>query len=506
MSRSLPTSRLSHPKGIWQARLAWVMMLWTLLAEAHVGNPHVIFEGIVGTFPLRVVIRQPDVVPGLAEISLRVLSGSPTELTILPLHWSTDRGGAPRPDKAILVPGESNLYSAELWLMRKGAYGVEVTASGPGGGSVMIPVNSVAFERKAMPVSLSIIASALGLLLGAGILGIARAALRESTLPVGAPADAHQRLRGWLGLGLGSTIVAIAIFGGNLWWQVEEEAHRTRVLFRPLQHTLSVENEETPTPLHLKLTDSRMSQKNYALVPDHGKLMHLFLIDAQSPAQFVHLHPQRIDSRSFASELPNLAAGDYRVFADITHELGFSQTLTNRLTLPQPRTRRRPLSDGDDSIWQGQLEKGTKAQLPGGRTVQLQTGSLQAGSPVLLEASLSEPNGSPCALQPYLRMLGHAIVMRLDGAVFSHVHPSGTLSMAAAKRFANKVGGSLAEQEAEAICGDLSNMPAAELLALGSVGKVSFPFVFPSKGDYAIWIQARVSGTVLTGAFQVSIP
>ena len=506
MSLSSPTPKLPHPNGGWRALLIGVILLWSLLTEAHVGNPHVVFEGTVGTFPLSVVIRQPDVVPGLAEISLRVLSGSPAELTVLPLHWSTDRRGAPRPDKAILVPGETDLYSAELWLMSKGAYGVEVTASGPGGGRVMIPVNSLAYERKAMPLSLSIIASALGLLLVVGILGITRAALRESTLPAGAWADAYQRVRGWLGLGLGCTLVAIAIFGGNFWWQVEDEAHRTRVLFRPLQHTLSLEGEETPNPLKIKLTDSRMSQKPFALVPDHGKLVHLFLVNATPPERFLHLHPQRIDSRSFESELPNLPAGDYRVFADITHELGFSQTLTNRLTLPRDLTQRRSLSDVDDSIWQGQLEKGTRALLPGGRTLQLQVGDMRASRPVLLEASLSEPNGSPCALQPYLRMLGHAIVMRLDGAVFSHIHPSGTLNMAAAKRFANKAGGSLAEQEAEAICGDLSNMPAAELLALGSAGKVSFPFVFPSKGDYAIWIQTRVSGTVLTGAFQVSVP
>src|SRR5258708_16205656 len=42
-------------------------------------------------------------------------------------------------------------------------------------------------------------------------------------------------------------------------------------------------------------------------------------------------------------------------------------------------------------------------------------------------------NGSPATgLEPYMGMAGHAVFMRTDGEVFAHVHPAGSVSMAAA--------------------------------------------------------------------------
>lgn len=496
----------------WQrlARLPWLIAVLCLCiadtARAHVGNPHIIFEGNAGSVPLRVVIRQPDVVPGLAEISLRVLSGQPTELSVLPLHWNTDRKGAPRPDKAQLVSGETNLYAAQLWFMSKGAYGVEVTAAGPGGGSIMIPVNSMAFERKPMPFLLAAIVSVLGVVLIGGLLGIARAALKEGTLVPGAALDAGANRRAWIGTGLAIVVVLIAVVGGNAWWAMEDEAHRTRVLYRPLEHQVEIGGDAKAPTLTLTLSDRRMSQKPFALVPDHGKLMHVFLVNADAPSHFLHLHPERGAGNRFESKLPDLPAGQYRVYADVTHELGFSETLTNTLSIPATLAGAATLSDSDDGAWEGRLETGSSLKLDGGRTLQIRIDSAKARAPAVIEARFQEADGTPCTLEPYMRMLGHAVIMRLDGSVFSHVHPGGTLNMAAAKKFASKAGGTNAVQATEAVCGDLSAMPEAQALALGKSGKVGFPFVFPSSGSYAVWIQTRISGKIVTGAFQIQVP
>lgn len=484
-------------------------MCWVWIAvgaQAHVGNPHIVFEGNAGTIPLRVVIRQPEVVPGLAEISVRVLSGQPAELSVLPLHWNTDRKGAPRPDKAQLVSGETNLYAAQLWFMSKGAYGVEVTAAGPAGGSIMIPVNSMAFERKPMPFLLAAIVSVLGVVLIGGVLGIARAALKEGTIAPGGALDARASLRAWVGTALGIGIVMVAVFGGNAWWNVEDQAHRTRVLYRPLEHQVRVLDTEKEPSLEINLSDRRMSQPLFALVPDHGKLMHVFLVPAASPTHFLHLHSERGKGHRFEFKLPALPAGEYRVFADVTHELGFSETLTNTLSVPTAIAGAASLSDPDDAIWQGRLESGNKYALDGGRTLQLHIEAPKPGSPTLIEAAFQEADGGPCTLDPYMRMLGHAVILRLDGGVFSHVHPGGTLNMAAARKFASKSGGTNAVQSTEAVCGDLSAMPEAQALALGKSGKVAFPFVFPSSGSYAVWIQTRIAGKIVTGAFQIQIP
>lgn len=480
--------------------------------SAHVGSPHIVFQGRAGNFPVTVVVRQPDVVPGLVDIHVRVLEGQPTQVTALPMHASTGRNGAPRPDVAKRVEGETNLFTAQLWFMTRGAYGVEVAVQGEGGGGTLIvPVNSVALERRPMPNWLAGVACALLSLLAIGVICIAVAAARESTLPGDVLVGRDRRRWAWLGGVLGVMLIVGAIYGAQVWWKYEDDLHQTKVLFRPLEHAVSVEGQGVGTTLRLELTDARMASRSYRLLPDHGKWIHLFLVGMADPPAFAHLHPIRVGSSlTFTSAIPALPAGSYRLFADLTHEQGLTQTLTNRvelkaesttLTTPVPGG---PTSDEDDS-WSAPTVAG-EARVRMGTNLQMEMATpavCRVGEPVTLDFRVVEDAGAAVALEPYLRMLGHAVVMREDGAVFSHVHPAGTLSMAAARKFSLKDGGEPAAKAIDVLCGDLSALPEVQVLALGKAGRVTFPFVFPSPGKYRIWVQVKVDGQIKTGSFVV---
>src|SRR5947208_10167803 len=119
-------------------------------AEAHIGSPNVFLEDKAGEYSVRVVIRPPQVVPGLAEITVRVRE-TVQRVTVLPVFWRAGREGAPPPDEARRVRDETNLYSAELWLMKPGAYSVDVTIEGSRGkGTLVVPVNSMATNTRPM--------------------------------------------------------------------------------------------------------------------------------------------------------------------------------------------------------------------------------------------------------------------------------------------------------------------------------------------------------------------
>ena len=45
-----------------------------LVASAHVGSPDTYFEGSAGPYAVRVIVRNPGVVPGLAQITVRLLA------------------------------------------------------------------------------------------------------------------------------------------------------------------------------------------------------------------------------------------------------------------------------------------------------------------------------------------------------------------------------------------------------------------------------------------------
>src|SRR5438093_11793559 len=107
-------------------RLAlWLVLLGlTVSGEAHIGSPNVFFEGQAGPYPVRIVIRPPPVIPGLAEVAVRISTNGVRRVTALPMRWNTGRQGAPPPDEALPVRGETNLFSTELWFMQGGAQSV----------------------------------------------------------------------------------------------------------------------------------------------------------------------------------------------------------------------------------------------------------------------------------------------------------------------------------------------------------------------------------------------
>lgn len=494
----------------WLACLVGLLLFSALPSVAHVASPHIVFQGRAGVFPVTVVVRQPDVVPGLVEIHIRVLEGTPERVTALAMHSSTGRKGAPRPDVAHLVPGETNLYTAQLWFMTRGAYAVEVAIEGPRGGTLVVPVNSVALERRPMPLWLAAIASVLLICLAVGVIAICVAAARESTRSFSdsvASSGQRQRLRSWAGGALGLAIVVGAVFGARLWWNYEDTLHQSKVLFRPLQHSVRVSTNAEASRLTLELTDSRMSNRSYRLLPDHGKWVHLFLVGEGETPAFAHLHPVRDEgSQTYHSVLPPLPAGGYRVFADLTHEQGLTQTLTNRIEIAAVPGTGEAFSDPDDSWSAGQKASAEASRIGMDLRMTLNPSAApRVGRPVDLEASVMTDSGAAVALEPYLRMLGHAVVKRSDGGVFSHVHPAGTLSMAAARKFASKDGGEAAAKAIDVVCGDLDALPESEARVLGQLGRVSFPFVFPSAGDYRVWVQVKVRGAVVSGAFRVRV-
>ena len=112
-------------------------------------------------------------------------------------------------------------------------------------------------------------------------------------------------------------------------------------LYRPLHATAATRALGAELVLRLTIDDSSWTsqQRRWTpLIPDHGHVVHLFLVRDQDLGGFAHLHPLPRDSATFEASLPPLPAGRYRVYADIVHESGFAQTLVAMAEIGSPAT------------------------------------------------------------------------------------------------------------------------------------------------------------------------
>jgi len=485
----------------------FLSLVVSTVASAHIGSPNVLFDGTAGPYPVRVIVRPPSVVPGLAEVIVRVGAMDVQQVLIRPVFWRVGAAGAPTGDAIRRVAGQQNVYTGELWLMARGAYSVYVTVSGTrGSGTAIVPVSSFATGRLALPRALGAILIVLGGVLVAGLLTIIHAAAGESLVPPGEAVDADRRRRANVVTGVAGPLLALVIFGGAKWWNAEDADYR-RSMYRSPAADVSVTADASHRTLRLTVHDTARFHAIYAPVaPDHGKMMHLFLVKLPSMDEFEHLHPVQSDSLVFTSEVAGLSAGRYRLFGDITLENGLSLTVTNTVDLPESNGTVAP-SDSDD-VWTRNasattLAPGAAQALGDGFTMTWSGANppLSAKQTADLRFVVRDANGGVARLQPYLGMAAHAVVVRDDQSVFIHLHPMGTVAPASQKAFALRDRGDTTARgrlRPEALAADA--MPAMNMS-----GELTFPYEFPEPGRYRIWVQAKPASRVLTGTFDVDV-
>ena len=285
------------------------------------------------------IVRTPGVIPGLAQIAVRILSGEGVErVTVRPLRADVGLDGAPPPDLASLVWGETHLYSAELWLMTAGSYSVEVTVAGAEGeGTAFVPVLAVAERRLDMNRAVGFGLAGATLFLFVGAVTLFGAAVRESVLEPGVEPDTARRRRGRIAMAVGALLLGGVLGGGWTWWDAVDAEYRSRI-YRPWSTASEIAMTGAGPVLTLTIDDpgwrAAEGAPGAALVPDHGKIMHLFLVKADDLAAFAHVHPAAAGEAAFTVPLPRLPPGDYRIFADIVHESGFAPTLVDTVRVP----------------------------------------------------------------------------------------------------------------------------------------------------------------------------
>ena len=401
-------------------KISWLFLAAAVLAppalRAHIGSPAAIFDGTAGPYPVRVIVLPPPVVPGRAEINIRLLEDEPdpVKITVLPVNWRTGVDGAPPPDVALPVSGEPSLRHAELWLMTSGSYSVQVTVSGVrGSGLVIVPVLSVATERLPMSEVLSGMLTALGALLFVGAVMIVHAGARDSGRAADAPPTRRQVRHSYLATAAAILVFALLLYEGKRWWDADDRNYRTNEIYRalPLAATpfQAAGGQEV---INLRVADDADDPGSpLLLIPDHGKLMHLFMIREPQLDALAHLHPLPSVSpqRRFLGIAVSAAAGGALppLHADLTYETGFAATLTTTVDLPDttgvPEAAGPVRHDPDDSWFVG-----TPASSASGDYHLVRTGptAIQAGQDLTLRFTVQDRAGQPIALEPYLGMLG----------------------------------------------------------------------------------------------------
>jgi hypothetical protein len=223
--------------------------------------------------------------------------------------------------------------------------------------------------------------------------------------------------------------------------------------------------------------------------------------------RFYHLHPEKQDGQTFSQQLPSLPAGHYQIFADIVRASGFPDTMTAAVDLPEVPGKAPsgddseasapalgasvPLSNAAAPSSNAAARPNDTAPLAGGGRMVWERGAapLRARQALWFRFRVEDEAGKPAGdLEPYMGMAGHAEFISFDRSVFAHVHPEGSVAMAA--------------------------LALASVVPAGMAGmhhpmavppEISFPYGLPKAGDYRLFVQVKRAGRVQTGTFDMYV-
>ncbi|MBO0933637.1 hypothetical protein [Fibrella aquatilis] len=550
----------------------FIALTLSLFAEGHVGSAGVIVQKQVGNYQLLVSVQPPDVVPGTAHVTVYLEKGQASSIAGRPVYFFEGDEGAPEAEALTAV--DNNRFEGAIWLMQSGSTSIQLTINGADGkATVVVPLLATSTATRDMPAGTGVGLAIMGLLLVAMLVTIIGASNADGvTKPGSAPGKSVQSRR-LVGMAIGGAVLVLVLSGGRMWWNSWADEYRTYQLYKPvplISTVVPVENGPgraagagvpqvvlTMRPDTTGFSQNRRRRRDFnLLVPDHGKLMHTFLVRMPGMDAFAHVHPTRRDSLHFETKLANLPGGRYLVFMDVVYRSGYAETLTDTVDVPVVKVSAaqaalpRPVDPDDsylmaepmgvkqDAVGKLHLDNdmvacgkpGASTRLPDGSTMiwtDKPSPVLNTGELYILKFAVADPTGKAAKLEPYLGMPGHAAILRSDGTVYIHLHPVGTYSMASeamlvnriadTSRTAPKLNGARFRDSIDTYVAQFKTKPEAEknaMLALQMPGMshadginnmISFPYAFPRPGHYRIWVQVKRNGQVQTGAFDTQV-
>jgi hypothetical protein len=290
----------------------------------------------------------------------------------------------------------------------------------------------------------------------------------------------------------------LVLWLGDKWWASAADEY-AGYIYKPLAMTTQIEPGDR-VKLTLRVTDWALGRKLDDFIPDHGHLMHLYVIAEPDASRVWHLHPEMTAPGEFEQSLPGMPVGRYKLYGDVVHRSGFAETVVAELKVPAAIAGN-PLSGDDAGAAQIMLDdiipprdeaEGRHMSSPDGARIVWDHDSapIRAKVAQILKFKLVDKNGQPVGdAELYMGMLGHAAIVKNDGTVFAHVHPSGTVPMAALM-LTNPSG-----EDHAAMHHDGSPIPA----------EADFPYGFPTSGDYRIIVQMKHGGVIETGVFDAKV-
>jgi hypothetical protein len=490
----------------------FIVLLGSCLVHAHVGSPDVYYEGDAGPYHLFVTVRLPQVIPGAAEIQVRSASPDVQSVHVVLLHLTGPGSHVPPAlNVAQRSTDDPQFFVSNLWFLEYGALQVRIEANGSKGkAELSVPVASFARQSLPMDRGLRGILVFFFVFLTLSVVPVAGAIVRESGVAPGQAPPTPNRRRSRIVMVIALIVAVVALQLNRAWWNAEAVTHARNVdLLKPPQAetTLLNGNRLVIRPVGRLLAphpgNKDREVKMDELIPDHGHLMHLFLIASPGMQRLWHLHPDRAAGDAFVTNLPAMPAGHYDVFADILDKTGFPWTLVGKVDVPQINGS---ATAGDDSAWAGaplttSLSDATVAQLPDGARMvwQRNDAPVRANLPAGLNFRVEAKDGSPARdLEPYMGMVAHAEVACSDLSVFAHIHPAGTVPMAAL----DLAQGGTTAQPSLGDSGMAMQMPGS---SSSLPPNFSFAYGFPHPGNYRIFVQIKRSGHVQTAVFDAHV-
>ena len=539
------------------AFVGFIALFLALQVQAHVGSSGVLYQGQAGGYRVLVSLMPPDVIPGTANVTVYVEEGNAKKVMARPIYFRTGDEGAPSADELAAVAGQAGQFQGVVWLMAGGASSVQITIEGDKGKSeLVVPIAAISTAQREMPAGLGVLLSVLGLLLVVLLVTTIGASASDGLLKAGESLTTKQKRARLVNMGVAVVACTLILYGGSSWWSSWADDYKQH-LYKPLEGKAAVINQSEERLFQLKIDTTHLLKTRQRttlsfLIPDHGKLMHLFLVRQHTLDAFAHLHPERRDTATFEAYLPKLPAGKYLVYADIVQRSGFTETITDTVEIPAIQGNIFPKTDPEDTyVVSDPLNNpkripvdenvvicgkpGTSTKLKDGSTVVWEGKSnvaFEAGKPYQLAFEVFDPSGKPAVLEPYLGMNGHAAIVKSDGKVYIHLHPVGTYSMAAQQSMQNRIADTTKiyrlttspkifrdsidryvaslkamtpSERDQLLMQTMTGMNAHEMGSMKHENRIVFPYAFPKEGQYRIFLQIKRNGQVLTGIFDAIV-